>query len=187
MTFMAWSEHFVTGYEAIDRQHRGLVDIVNEAADVIAGGTSRAHAVDEVFDRLFDYAATHFRSEEGLMRERGIDQGYLEAHQRLHATFIDEIVLLRVQVVQESVLDADHLLRFLASWLTVHILGDDQTAARQLRMLEGGAPPEVARRLFEGQGRDDTGLEILHAALGELEALERKRAGVRPDRVPVFS
>ena len=36
MTFMAWSRHFETGFESVDRQHRALVDLVNQAAPLLA-------------------------------------------------------------------------------------------------------------------------------------------------------
>jgi len=35
MTFMNWSRHFVTGIEVVDREHRRLVDLINEAAPLL--------------------------------------------------------------------------------------------------------------------------------------------------------
>jgi len=35
MTFLRWSEHFVTHIDGVDRQHQGLVDLVNAAAPAL--------------------------------------------------------------------------------------------------------------------------------------------------------
>ena len=38
MNLMAWSDHFVTGIESVDAQHRALVNMINAAAPHLAGG-----------------------------------------------------------------------------------------------------------------------------------------------------
>jgi hemerythrin-like metal-binding protein len=74
MTFINWSPHFVTGIELVDRQHRGLVDLINEVAPLLACQEPvLADEVEILLDRLAAYAVTHFRDEEQLMGAAGMD------------------------------------------------------------------------------------------------------------------
>jgi hypothetical protein len=41
---------------------------------------------------------------------------------------------------------ADDLLSFLAGWLIHHVLGEDQSMARQIHAIDGGMTPEQAYR-----------------------------------------
>ena len=72
MNLMAWSEHFVTGLDAVDVQHKALVEMINAAAPHLAsGGEDAQSAVGPLLDKLVRYAASHFKYEEDLMQESG--------------------------------------------------------------------------------------------------------------------
>jgi hemerythrin-like metal-binding protein len=68
MTFMVWNEHLETGIDIVDRQHRGLVDMLNQAAPLLAASSRESmRDIGPLLDGLLDYAGTHFRTEEELM------------------------------------------------------------------------------------------------------------------------
>ena len=44
MSFMVWNDYLVTGIDVVDQQHRGLVDMLNQAAPVLAQSSGQALA-----------------------------------------------------------------------------------------------------------------------------------------------
>lgn len=145
MNFMAWSRHFETGLDTVDSQHRALVNLVNKAAPLLAsaGNTGIAQA-GHLLDQLGHYATVHFQDEERLMRETGLDPAYLAHHHSTHVGFADAVGTMRQQAAHEGQLTGNELLRFLTSWLTFHILSEDQSMARQIRAIQGGQTPQQA-------------------------------------------
>ena len=142
---MAWSRHFETGFDTVDRQHRALVDLVNQAAPLLAtAGSAGLSSADHLLDQLGHYATVHFQDEEQLMRDAGLDPGYLDHHHHTHHAFAQAVATMRQQAAQDGQLTGNELLRFLTSWLTFHILAEDQSMARQMRALQAGHTPAQA-------------------------------------------
>ncbi|HCZ14509.1 MAG TPA: hypothetical protein DHV85_07900, partial [Candidatus Accumulibacter sp.] len=175
MTFMKWSRHFVTGIDLVDSQHRGLVDLVNDVAPLLSRGEPLgAAAADALLDRLSEYAQTHFRDEERLMREGGLEDSCLDLQARSHRAFVQEVALMRRQVAADEQIDGQLLLRFLANWLTVHLLTDDQLMARQLALIASGHTPAEAATLAR-ETKEDTAQTVLADALIDLYAVVAER------------
>ena len=146
MKLMAWSDQFVTGLETVDAQHHALVDLVNAAAPHLAQtGDAAVRSAGPFLEKLFHYAATHFRDEEELMREAHVTPEYLEQHRRTHVAFVDEVTLMQRQAEQDGNLSGNDLLRFLTSWLTFHILSEDKRMANQVHAIRAGIDPAQAR------------------------------------------
>ncbi len=165
MRAFVWDQRFVTGIELVDEQHKHLVDLVNETGDLLLqGGRSEDHA-RRIFADLADYAHVHFADEETLMRSHGLDRRHVEAHTRHHHDFVEQLTSLWRRLDQTSD-PAGTLHGFLASWLTVHILGEDQIMARMMRDIEQGLSPAQA---FEQEyARVDNSISALLDALHNL-------------------
>jgi len=133
MPLMQWSKHFETGIELVDSQHRQLVDLINRVAPHLAeSGTTTPRDVRALLDQLAEYAVMHFQSEETLMEAGGIDREYLAHHRQNHAAFVDEVSQMIHATQTAGEVSGSQLLRFLTSWLTFHILSDDQDMAARL-------------------------------------------------------
>ena len=144
MTFMTWSNDLATGIDIVDRQHLGLLDMINSAARLMLETTERQNAeIGQLFDALLDYAALHFHTEEGMMQTLGIDSRVLEHHRRTHASFVEKISDM-ANKFRSGILPGEDLLGYLAGWLLFHTLGEDQTMARQVRAIDAGLPPQQA-------------------------------------------
>ncbi len=179
MTFK-WESCFDTGILVIDEQHRGLVAAINEAAPYLTGGREALRGrIDGLLDRFDHYAATHFASEEGVMRSYGLLPHYIEKQHADHQDFRAQLDEFRRQMAAEPLAEAaPALLRFLTGWWTFHILDEDQRMARQIRLIKAGQTPEAA---FAGASQvipDDHARAALVAALTDLYAVvgERNRA-----------
>lgn len=162
MDFMTWNPALETGIEALDRQHRGLLALVNAAAPQLsrAGGADPGKVLP-LLAELVDYARTHFRTEEGLMAEAGLDTRFTDRRQGSHARFADRVSALVAEANRGGAVHGEELLAFLAGWLLNHILGEDQALARQLRARAVGMDAQTAYREAAGaETAPDPGLLI---------------------------
>ncbi len=153
-------ERFLTGEPLVDGEHRTLVGMIND----IAGNFSAATPMDRiesVLDDLLQYAITHFRDEEALMRQCACDARFVAAHTRVHNNFAEQVAAMRKTLVGPA--DAEQLLRFLAAWIAHHILDIDQSMARQIRAIRAGTPPEAAYQAERVRIGDPTSARLLDA------------------------
>lgn len=156
MDTLVWDRYFDTGLAEVDRQHRSLVGLFNELHGVLFGG----HAVDwpvldQAFQRLVDYAAEHFASEEGLMRKAGVDPRHIELHEQAHREFAQQVgAMWRLRQTLRQ--PAETIMGFLTSWLGLHIMGMDQQMARQIELIGRGLDGAQAFEKVEERGSDDT-------------------------------
>lgn len=170
MQLMAWNDYFVTGFDEVDRQHRRLVEMVNQAAPVLAESEARSFAeVKPLLEDLAQYAVTHFRYEEEMMAQTAIAQAHQGHHRNAHAAFAAEVGRMMQQAKDEGSLRGTELLRFLTSWLTFHILSEDMDMARQVHAVRAGITPEEACR--NSSSGDDGAHAALNAALIDLFGL----------------
>jgi len=137
MEAFLWDQRFETGISTVDSQHKHLVDLVNLAGDIMLAGTANETELQQLFNQLSDYAVYHFNEEENLMAQSGIDLRHVDAHKEQHAEFLKQVTLMWSNR-SISVNPASMLHGFLSSWLTVHILGQDQEMARIMNCMKSG-------------------------------------------------
>ena len=144
MQTFVWGEEFYTGIAMVDEQHHALVDLFNKLSESLTEKPGSAEvAVHFAFAQLMDYTQHHFSVEEALMRKAGVDQRHVALHLRLHDEFAEQVQAMwgaRAALVNP----AEIFLSFLTSWLCLHVLGVDQSLARQLQLIELGETPAQA-------------------------------------------
>ena len=134
-----WADYFETGLTEVDAQHFKLVSLVNQLGERLANGRSLSVLeMDRVMGGLGRYAEEHFRTEEAMMKARGIDPRHYTRHCAAHAEFVAQMEGLAAAIAagQGSVLT--ELVRYVSSWLVLHILGIDMSMSRQLHAMEKG-------------------------------------------------
>jgi hemerythrin-like metal-binding protein len=164
MQAFVWDSRFLTGLESVDSQHRHLVDMVNQVGDLLLAGQADEAHLQPVFHQLADYARFHFADEERLMEEVGMDPRHAEAHRQHHQEFLKQVLLMwnnRANVSDP----VTQLHDFLAAWLTVHILGEDQVMGRIIERIHAGEAPSRAYDA-EAAGRDHSVTALLEALHG---------------------
>lgn len=128
MSRFEWKAEYSVGDDEIDRQHAGLIAIIDELARHLqdGGGGDRASA-RQVFDRLAHYVTTHFAYEEDRIARAGYPDAELLVHRAEH-----NAILRQVQEF-EQVFDGgdsgalERLMPFLyGDWLIHHICGSDR-------------------------------------------------------------
>ncbi len=128
--FFKWLPEYSVGIDAIDAQHRELVNILNrlfiavsrlEGDKVIAG----------ILDALTGYTRTHFALEEQLMRLAKYPE--LAAHQEEHRRLIEKLdTLCRKHLLEDKPIHFE-MLAFLKTWLKEHIRGEDSKYSAALQ------------------------------------------------------
>lgn len=120
--FFKWSPEYSVHIDAIDEQHKELVNILNrlfmavsrlEGDKVIAG----------ILDALTGYTRTHFALEEQLMRLAKYPD--LAAHQEEHRKLMEKLDSLCKKYLLDEKPIYFEMLAFLKTWLREHIKGED--------------------------------------------------------------
>lgn len=151
MAFMTWSDDFATGLDRIDRQHRHLMDMINTAAPLLLDCSPAQQAERQgLFNALLAYTTEHFRTEEDLMRAWQVDARVFDHHVQTHAKLVDDVLTWQRRLSCADPLSGQQLLGFLAGWLLFHVMGEDQTMARQIHAIRAGMP--AGRAYMDAEG-----------------------------------
>lgn len=116
-----WTSNLNTGIEAIDRQHKMIVEYINQLDDAKASGGNKA-LVAKVIDKLVDYTDSHFKYEERMLEQA--EYPFLKAHQNVHQLFSRRLGGYQERFKRgENISEELHAMMF--NWLFGHIKHDD--------------------------------------------------------------
>lgn len=159
MTIFVWNDNFRTDLHLVDDQHMEIFDLFDVLHQKLLMSTRDDESLAvEAFQRLIDYACFHFEDEEALMVQEGLDSRFIAYHHGLHEKFVDQVYALwsRRADLKDP---ARTFIGFLTSWLGMHILGVDQSMARQCERIKAGMSAEQA---YEAeQSSDDKRVQAL--------------------------
>jgi hemerythrin len=130
MAYVTWDPSLETGNDVVDREHRGLYDLLNELYDSIVE-SSGVEVQGEVLSRLADYAVVHFADEEALMRSIGYPA--LGEQQRMHKDFVAEVGEMSEEWRSGGTLLPLTVAMFLRQWLQEHIGTEDKKIGEFIR------------------------------------------------------
>lgn len=88
MSPLQWKPEYSVGVEAVDHEHRQLIDLVNHIAETLASERPMVD-IEEKLAELHRAIAAHFALEERFMRERGYDQ--FAQHKADHERLLDDL------------------------------------------------------------------------------------------------
>ena len=118
---LTWSTDLDTGIDVIDKQHRRIVDYINELHDARTSGHKKediAHVIGE----LVDYTLSHFTFEESMQEEAHYP--FLKAHKKVHDLFVKRVAEYQERFkLGEDI--SEELNNLLVTWLYNHIKRDD--------------------------------------------------------------
>jgi len=126
---LQWKDEYSVGVEVLDRQHRGLIVLINR----LSSSQTNADMMVHVFDELEAYTKDHFSMEEKLLKEA--DYADFKMHRKQHRAFEQWLSAVRqtysVGVTSPTLL-AESIDAFLRDWLVNHILSSDRDYADTL-------------------------------------------------------
>lgn len=129
MAKLAWSAELDTGIDVIDKQHRVIVDYINQLDDARTSGHKR-EVVGDVIGELIDYTISHFGFEESMQEEARYP--FSKAHKKVHELFVKRVSDYQERFKRgEDVSEELHKLMF--HWLFSHIKSDDEDYVASVR------------------------------------------------------
>lgn len=117
------------GIDEIDAQHMQLVQLINGLHDHIVADDAM-ETMEKVLDRVIEYTAFHFKTEEGLMNKHGYPES--DAHIEEHRKLVSNA--LKLQKIFGSGAGAFTMdtIAFLQDWLWHHIDQSDKMLGKYL-------------------------------------------------------
>ena len=119
---MDWDIAYAIGLDPVDGDHQRLFALYGRFSNAVTNGESRAE-VGRFLGDLVDYSETHFRREEGIMRQHAYPD--YEKHKRMHDAFAT-YVRATAAGPEPSDDDVQFLHGYVAIWLCGHILVMDK-------------------------------------------------------------
>ena len=118
-----WDNSLSVGVEAIDNDHKDLIELINKLFEAINTQYSN-EILEEAFASLNHYVKDHFTHEEALMKKYQYPN--LEEHILLHQGFVNELPKMKEKLFSAgSYKTALNVYQFLADWLINHIIKED--------------------------------------------------------------
>jgi hemerythrin len=117
MALLQWKDKYSVGIEAVDHEHRELIDLINSLYGKLSSHPGK-DAIEVFFGDLFKGISAHFALEERFMRERKYQD--LDAHKRDHEQLLDEIRDIMDEFAEHEEVAANELAARLESWFGRH-------------------------------------------------------------------
>ena len=145
MAYLTWIPELDTGISEVDKQHRRIVEYINELHDARIDGNREGVAA--VLAETVDYTLSHFAFEEQLM----IDAGYMFSgpHKKVHELFVRRVGEFKARFeAGEDV--AEELHSMLSRWLFNHIRNDDKGFIEAVSMYQKARAASLPRAQRRG-------------------------------------
>ncbi|NUN70996.1 MAG: hemerythrin family protein [Bacteroidetes bacterium] len=120
--FMEWMDEYRVDIEAIDRQHQGIVALINEVHHAMLTDAPPL-VMDGIVRKLTTYAEEHFDFEEQCMELCHFS--HLTEHRCQHREMMRRITAFGAGIQEGDRSTYQALLDFLMEWLGEHILKSD--------------------------------------------------------------
>jgi hemerythrin-like metal-binding protein len=122
MALIEWQDRYSVGIEAVDHEHREMIDLINRVHDELMAGTSE-HTTVSLLGEVYRGISAHFALEERFMRERRYDQ--LAEHKAEHERLLDVLRDIMDHFEAEPERASGRLSDQLDKWFTVHFATHD--------------------------------------------------------------
>ena len=129
MGLLQWEKRYSVGIEAVDHEHRELVELINRLHEKATMQGSKV-AVLGFFGDLYKAISAHFALEERFMREKSYDQ--LPQHKGDHERLLDEIRDIMEDYEVNDVFDEKLLAQRIDAWFSRHFESHDARLHRAL-------------------------------------------------------
>jgi hemerythrin len=129
MGLLHWEKRYSVGIEAVDHEHRELVELINRLHEQAKSQGSKM-AVLGFFGDLYKAISAHFALEERFMREKGYDQ--LRQHKGDHERLLDEIRDIMEDYEVNDIFEERQLAQRLDAWFSRHFESHDARLHRAL-------------------------------------------------------
>lgn len=121
-SWVEWDGSLSVGIDAIDEQHRYLIDLINDLFEVVSSKRDSG-VVARLIKAAITYAKVHFRAEEEMMQHYGY--GEMHRHVQQHHAFEARAYEFYEELHVNPLAVQFDALRYLRDWLIHHIRVED--------------------------------------------------------------
>ncbi len=121
-TELKWNSGYSVGIEAIDVQHRKLLEVINSLCSIIEDPDLQK--VVPVLRDLVLFTREHFQTEESLLKKNNYP--YYSEHKHEHDHFIAKVILFLKEHSENKNNLSKEIFIFLKEWFDHHLLIADQ-------------------------------------------------------------
>lgn len=122
MPLIEWKKRYSVGVDAVDHEHRVLIDLINQLHESLLMG-SQDLTVTAFLGEIFRAISAHFALEERFMREHRYDR-FVE-HKQAHEQLLEEIRDIMDGYEADPEGASQQLSHRLDSWFTLHFSTHD--------------------------------------------------------------
>ena len=130
MSYISWTDDLSVGNAFIDKDHRRLIEFVNELHDAMAQGKGK-DVLGHILANLIKYTAEHFKREEDEMDR--IKYSHSIAHKTEHKKLVHDVLELQKKFADGKTLLTMGVSKFLKDWLVNHIMKTDMLLSAALK------------------------------------------------------
>jgi hemerythrin-like metal-binding protein len=130
VNLLAWQNKFNIGIDEADRQHKKMLDMMNDV-HIMSVNKRSNQAIAQALNALIAYTEMHFTWEEGLFSSYGYPQ--TEQHHNIHNKLLDDIRLHQKNIETGNEQQIKRELESLNEWLIKHIEYSDRDYAKFLK------------------------------------------------------
>ncbi len=129
MALFNWNNTYSVGVQEIDKQHKVLVDLINELHDGMKLGKGK-ETLGEVLNELVRYTVYHFGYEEKIMETAKYSE--VNLHKRAHKDLVEQVQKIKNDYEGGRTVLTMEVMTFLKDWLGNHIMGTDKKYSSHL-------------------------------------------------------
>jgi len=123
VAIVEWNDNLSVNVAEIDKQHKGLVKMINELADAMKEGRGK-EIISDIIKGLVDYTIVHFKYEEKLFDKYGYED--TKAHKLEHQSFVKKVEEFKKAFESDDTITTTELMSFMCEWLRAHIKKTDK-------------------------------------------------------------
>jgi hemerythrin len=120
---LTWDDRYSVQVRELDDQHKKLFAMVQTLNSAMLEGHGKQE-LNNIFADLVAYTASHFASEERLMKMHGYPD--FQAHHEIHAKMTNRALSLQKDFQAGKAGISLDTMKFLGDWVSKHILGTDK-------------------------------------------------------------
>ena len=123
MDTIIWTPEMSVGVKEIDDQHRQFIQII--ADFYVAFDKNKLQLeLEDILQKLIDYAIFHFATEEGYFDE--FDYAFKDEHKQKHKELREKLSFFKKRFEKEGSDMVVEFMGFLTDWLVDHLETEDQ-------------------------------------------------------------
>jgi hemerythrin len=122
MPIMNWDNALDVGVEAMNKEHRDILDAMNVIFDAHEAG-QRGEIINKHVARLGAVCVRHFADEERFMEDTGFPG--LNTHRLIHEKLLQDLSSHAASILAAGGTANEDFFGFLRRWLVAHIKGID--------------------------------------------------------------